>query len=128
MKEGLKRITVLILICGGFLWRFIQYDQIPRALATPPRDMTNIVACLAWLKKPMGAQKLTDGPTTYFRILGPAGRFGSSGPAGYVFDDHGGFVGWTVDIGDSPTSNLHISSRSARWESITVDELRQRFH
>jgi hypothetical protein len=127
MKEGLKRVTVLILICAGFLWGSIQCDQIPRTLATPPRDMTNIVACFAWLKKPMGAQKLTDGPTTYFRILGPAGRFLASGPAGYAFDDHGRFVGWTADIGDFPTPNIP-NSLSARWEFITVDEVRQRFH
>jgi hypothetical protein len=99
-------------------------DQIPRSRAKPPQSVTDVASCLAWLKQPMGAYRITDGNTVYYRVTGPAGRYLASGPSGYTFDSHGKFIGWTADVGGFPTPGLHISP-GAKREKISMEELRR---
>ncbi len=102
----------------------IAADQIPHSRARPPKTVTNVSSCLEWLKKPMGAYRITDGGLVYYRVTGPAGRYLASGLSAYTFDSHGKFIGWTADVGDFPTPGLRLSP-DAKREKISLDELRQ---
>jgi hypothetical protein len=124
MKRAIKTAalavgTLLLLLIGC-----IGADQIRMAKARPPKTVTDINSCLAWLNHPMGAYRVTDGNAVYYRITGPAGRFLASGPSAYTFDSRGKFVGWTADVGDFPTPGLHLSE-SAKREKISLEELRR---
>ena len=110
--------TLLSLLAGCIAVDVLAYHH-----ATPPKNVTDVGSCLAWLKKPMGAYKITDGNTVYYRVLGPAGRSLASGPAAYTFDAQGRLIGWTADVGDFPTPGLSVSP-NARKEKITLVELR----
>jgi len=72
----------------------------------------------------MGAYRIADGESVYYRVRGPAGRTLPSGTAAYTFDSHGKFIGWTPDAGDAPTPGLHLSP-NARHEQISLAELRK---
>lgn len=113
-------VGVPLLLLGGC----IAADRIPYSRAKPPRSVTDVPSCLTWLKRPMGAYKITDGEVVYYRVTGPAGRFLASGPSAYTFDSHGRFVGWTADAGDFPTPGLHLSP-GAKREKMSLEELRQ---
>lgn len=102
----------------------IAADRIPYSQAKPPKTVTDVASCLAWLEHPMNAYKITDGDTVYYRVTGPAGRFLASGPSAYTFDARGKFVGWTADVGDLPTPGLHIST-DAKRENISLENLRR---
>lgn len=102
----------------------IAADRIPRARATSPQSVTNLVTCLAWLPQPMGAYEITDGTSVYYRVTDPAGRLFASGLAAYTFDAHGRFLGWTPDMGNCPTPGLDLSP-TAKKETLMLDELRK---
>ncbi|MBA4150334.1 MAG: hypothetical protein H0X66_19665 [Verrucomicrobia bacterium] len=124
MQRVIKVICVAVGVPLLILVGCIAADRIPHSRATPPKIVTDISSCLAWLKKPMGAYRITDGDLVYYRVTGPAGRYVASGPSAYTFDSHGKFVGWTPDRGDLPTPGLHLSP-DAKEEKISLDELRQ---
>jgi hypothetical protein len=72
----------------------------------------------------MAAYRITADGVAYYQITGPAGRCLASGPAGYTFDSHGQFIGWSSDIGDFKTP-AQVFTPGSKREKITVDELRQ---
>ena len=124
MKRAVKTVAwavgvLLLLLIGS-----IGADRIPMAKAKPPKTVTDISSCLAWLNNPTAAYRITDGDVVYYRITGPAGRFLASGPSAYTFDSGGKFIGWTADVGDYPTPGLHLSE-SAKREKISLEELRR---
>jgi len=124
MRRAIKIACIVVgvplLLVGGTT----AVDRIPYSRAKPPQSVTDVQTCLAWLKRPKGAYKITDGEVVYYRVTGPAGRFLASGPSAYTFDSHGRFVGWTADIGDFPTPGLHLSP-GAKREKMTLEELRR---
>src|SRR5436189_6366886 len=122
MQRVIKVICVGVGVPLLLLIGCIATDQIPHSRATPPKSVTDVSSCLAWLQKPMRAYRITDGQVIYYRVTGPAGRYLASGPSAYTFDSHGKFIGWTADVGDFPTPGLHISS-GAKQETISLDEL-----
>src|ERR1041384_4517460 len=124
MPRAIKVICVAVGVPLLLLMGCIAADQIPRSRATPPKSVTDVASCLAWLKQPMGAFRITDGDLVYYRLTGPAGRYLASGPSAYTFDSRGKFIGWTADVGDFPTPGLRISS-GAKREKISVEELRK---
>ena len=124
MKRAIKTAAWTVGILLLLLIGCIVADRIPMSKARPPKTVTDIHSCLAWLSHPMGAYRITDGDVMYYRITGPAGRFLASGPSAYTFDSRGKFIGWTADVGDFPTPGLHLSE-SAKREKISIDELRR---
>ena len=124
MQRFVKVVCVIVGVSILLLAGCIAADQIAFSQAKPPRSVTDVSSCLAWLKKPMGAYRITDGDLIYYRVTGPAGRCLASGPSAYTFDSHGKFVGWTEDVGDFPTPGLHLSS-AAKRDTISLDQLRQ---
>ena len=102
----------------------IAADQIPLAQARPPKSVTDINSCLAWLKKPMGSYRVSVNKTVYYQITGPAGRYLASGPSAYTFDDQGHFIGWSADMGDFKTP-AEVFREGAKREKIPLDELPQ---
>jgi hypothetical protein len=119
-KAAAWTVGVLLVLLIGC----IAADQIPRSRATPPKSVVDVASCLAWLQHPMGAYKITDGDTVYYRVTGPAGRLVASGPSGYTFDSHGRFIGWSADVGDFPTPGLHLSENAKR-QKISLADLRR---
>lgn len=124
MRRFIKVVCIVLVVPLLLLLGCIAADQIAISRAKPPNTVTNVSSCLAWLRKPMGAYRITDGQTVYYRVTGPAGRYLASGPSAYTFDAHGRFIGWTPDVGDFPTPGLHISSNAER-EKIPLEELRK---
>jgi hypothetical protein len=124
MRRFIKVVCIAVAVPLLLLIGCIEADQIPYSRAKPPKSVTNVPSCLAWLQKPMGAYRVTDGQVIYYRVTGPAGRYLASGPSAYTFDSHGKFIGWTADVGDFPTPGLHISP-DAKRERISLDELRK---
>jgi hypothetical protein len=124
MKRVLKTAAWTVGVLLVLLIGCIAIDQIPHSRARPPQSVVDVPSCLAWLKHPMGAYKITDGDRVYYRITGPAGRYLASGPSAYTFDSRGKFIGWTADIGDFPTPGLHLSD-GAKREKISLEDLRR---
>lgn len=100
----------------------IAADQIPMAKARPPKGVTDINSCLAWLKKPMGSFRITVSNTVYYQITGPAGRYLASGPAAYTFDAQGRFIGWSADIGDFKRP-AEVFQAGAKREKVPLGQL-----
>ena len=100
----------------------IAADQIPLAQARPPKSVTDINSCLAWLKKPMGSYRVTMDETVYYQVTGPAGRYLASGPSAYTFDAQGRFIGWSADMGDFKTP-VEVFREGAKREKIPLDQL-----
>ena len=126
MRRVVKVICVGVGVPLLLLIGCIAADQIPRSRATPPKSVTDVASCLAWLKQPMGAYRISVDGVVYYQITGPAGCYLPSGPAGYTFDSHGQFIGWSSDIGDFRTPPQVFAPGSKR-EKITFDELKRNF-
>src|SRR2546422_5787824 len=124
MQRVIKVICVVVGVPLLLLIGCIALDQIPHSRATPPKTVTDVSSCLAWLKKPMGAYRITSDGVVYYQVTAPAGRYLASGPAGYTFDSHGQFIGWSSDIGDFKTPP-QVFTPGAKREKITLDELKQ---
>lgn len=125
MHRTIKVICAVVAVPLFLLIGCVAADRIPRARATPPKSITDVSSCLAWLKEPMAIYRVSAGGEVYYEVTGPAGRYLASGPAGYTFDSRGQFMGWSLDIGDFKTPP-QVFTPDAKWESITIDELRQR--
>lgn len=124
MRRAIKLVCIAAGVPVLLLIGCIAADQIPHFRAKPPKSVTDVPSCLAWLQKPKKAYRITDGEVIYYRVTGPAGRYLASGPSAYTFDSHGRFIGWTADVADSPTPGLRISP-GAKRETISLDELRK---
>jgi len=124
MQRAVKVICVAVGVPILVLVGCIVADQIPHSRATPPKTVTDVSSCLAWLKKPMEVYRITSDGVVYYQVTGPAGRYLASGPAGYSFDSHGRFIGWSADIGDFKTPH-QVFTPGAKREKISLDELRQ---
>src|SRR3989442_4015654 len=124
MQGAIKVICVAVGVPLLLLVGCIAADQIPRSRATPPKTVTDVSSCLEWLQKPMGAYRITSNGAVYYQVTGPAGRYLASGPAGYSFDSHGRFIGWSADIGDLKTPQ-EVFAPAAKREKISLDELSQ---
>jgi hypothetical protein len=107
----------LLLLIGCFT-----VDQISMAQARPPKSVTDVSSCLAWLKKPMGSYRVNVSNTVYYQITGPAGRCVASGPSAYTFDAQGRFIGWTADMGDFKRP-AEVFQEGAKREKIPFDQL-----
>jgi hypothetical protein len=124
MKRVLEVIGIAVGVPLFLLIGCLAADQVPHSRAKPPKTVVDVTSCLAWLRKPMAAYRITIQGTVYYQITGPAGRYLASGPAGYTFDSHGRFVGWSSDIGDFKTP-AEVFAAGAKREKITLEELRQ---
>ena len=74
----------------------------------------------------MGAYRITVNGVAYDQVMGPAGRYLAFGPAGYTFDSHGRFIGWSSDIGDFKTPP-ELFTPGAKSEKIDLHELGREF-
>lgn len=100
-------------------------EMVIHSLATPPKSVTDVESCLAWLKQPGGAWQITSGGDVYYQVWGPAGRTLASGPSGYTFDSLGSFIDWSPDIGDIATPPEAFAPGAIK-EAISLEELRRR--
>ncbi len=123
MRRLLKIIAISIGVPILLLIGCVAVDRIPYFRAKPPRSVVDVSSCLAWLKKPKDAYRIISGGNTYYQITGPAGRFASSGLAGYTFDSRGHFIGWSIDIGDFKEP-AEVFGTDAQREKISLDELK----
>jgi hypothetical protein len=126
VKRAIKILCIAVAIPLLFLFGCVALDQISHSRAKPPKTIADVESCLAWLKNPMGAYRVTIGEHIYYQITGPAGRFMASGPAAYSFDAQGKFIGWTQDMGDFYEPR-EVFSPDAKREKISLDELKHNF-
>jgi hypothetical protein len=126
MKRAIKSVGIVCAILLLLLIGSIALDTIPASRAIPPKNVTDVSSCLAWLKQPMGAYRITTDKGTYFQITRPAGRYLPSGPAAYSFDSQGKFIGWTKDMGDF-YEPPEVFVRGAKTEKISLGELKETF-
>jgi hypothetical protein len=113
-------VVVLLLVIG-----YVAIERLAYSRANPPKSVTDISSCLAWLKKPMGVYRITSSEGVFYQITGPAGGVLASGPAGYAFDAEGKFIGWSADIGDIKQPPELFETGATR-EKITIEELNKR--
>jgi hypothetical protein len=66
MKRVLKILAWVVGVPILLLIGCIAADQIPLAQAKPPKSVTDIGSCLAWLKKPMGSYRVTVNNRVYY--------------------------------------------------------------
>jgi hypothetical protein len=126
VKRAIKLLCIAVAIPLLFLFSCVTLDQIPHSRATPPKSVTNISTCLAWLKNPMGAYRVTTAKSVYYLITGPAGCCLPSGTSAYAFDSAGKFIGWTPDDGDIHTP-VEVFAPDSKDEKISIDELKKIF-
>src|ERR1041384_6862360 len=100
MPRTIKVICVAVGVPVLLLIGCIAADQIPHSRAKPPKTVTDVSSCLAWLRKPMGAYRITDGDLVYYRVTGPAGRYLASGPSAFPFDLPRKLIRWSVAGGE----------------------------
>jgi hypothetical protein len=126
MKFALKSAGI---VCGILLFLLIcsfALDHVLYQRAKPPESVTDISSCLAWMKYPVGAYRITTDKAVYYQITGPAGRSLASGQAAYSFDSQGKFIGWTKDMGDF-YEPPEVFVRGHNREKISLDELKRIF-
>jgi hypothetical protein len=100
--------------------------MVRQSSATPPKSVTDVESCLAWLKQPGRAWRITSGEDVYYQVWGPTGVPLPSGPSGYTFDSRGNFIDWSPDVGDIATPP-EVFAPGAIQEEISLEELRRRF-
>jgi hypothetical protein len=122
----MKRVVIILACVIGvpllLLIGCIGMEQIPMSRARPPKSVTDVSSCLAWLKKPMGSYRVTVGNAVYYQVTGPAGRFAASGPSAYTFDAQGRFIGWSSDMGDFKRP-AEVFQEGAKRERIPLEQL-----
>jgi hypothetical protein len=70
----------------------------------------------------MGKGTFESAGVTYTVMLAPAGRYLSSGPSAYLFDEKGQFVDWTADMGDYYTVKNHFNLKSGHVKNIAHEK------
>jgi hypothetical protein len=123
VKRVLKPVAIILGIVFLTLAGCFALNQIPYSRAKPPNGVVDISSCLAWLKKPISAYRISTDRAIYYQITGPAGGYLPSGDAAYSFNSQGRFIGWTPDEGDLklPTE---VFVPGAKGEKISLDELK----
>lgn len=122
MQKAFKNLAWLLGVPLLLLIGCMVADQIPMARARPPKSVTNVDSCLAWLGTPMSSYRVTVSNIVYYQLTGPAGRYVSSGPSAYTFDVRGRFIGWSADMGDFKQPP-EVFQQGAQREKITLDQL-----
>lgn len=75
-------------------------EQNARERVVPPPGMRTIDDFRSWQPARDEAIRVDVNGAIYYLIRGEKGRALASGPAGYLFDARGNFVGWSRDLGD----------------------------
>jgi hypothetical protein len=120
IKYALLGVALLfLLLLASLIPDYVYY--MPRA--QPPPSATNLETFFEWMPDPKWADRVTVSNMVYYQFFGPAGRWKSSGPSAYTFDESGRFVGWTKDCGDFYTPQI-VYSPGAKREQISVDNVR----
>ena len=108
-RSNAQRTKRVLFILFAFVIVAVLYVEIPLSGARPPKDLKTIAQFLAWKSGAItGRGTFKNGSAAYTVFMGPAGRYLSSGPAAYLFDNHGQFVDWTADMGDFHTVNSNF--------------------
>jgi hypothetical protein len=120
MRTLLKLIVTipLMFVIGCFVEAVVIHS-----LATPPKSVTDVDSCLAWLKRPGPAWRINSDGEVYYQVWGPTGVSFPSGPSGYT--SRGSFIDWSPDVGDIATPPQAFTPGSVR-EPISLEELRRR--
>jgi len=118
--------VVLYTLAGCLVFLMVAFaivDNIPYWRAKPPSNVKDLRSFFAWMPEPIRAFRITVESKRYYQITGPAGRYLASGPSAYTFDEQGGFIGWTPDMGDFYTPK-EVFSPKAKEEEISLDEMK----
>jgi len=75
-------------------------DGAMRSAVEPPWGVRTVEDFRKWQPRRETALRAEVGGSVYYLVHGERGRMLASGPAGYLFDERGNFVGWTQDTGD----------------------------
>ena len=126
MKRVIKSA---LLVCAALLLALagcIAFSQISYSRARPPKSVTDVSSCLAWLKEPDSAYRIKVDGLVFYQITGPYLGDLPSGRSACTFDAQGKFIGWTPDEGD-----IHVPEQvfqtNRETEKISLDELKQIF-
>ena len=115
----------LAVLCGSIAFALaliacsIIADRIPYSAARPPDELKTIGDFRGWKQAEiLGQGTYQHAGKTYTVLLGPAGRYLSSGPSAYLFDEQGQFVDWTSDMGDFSTQEHGFPLMSGEVKNI----------
>jgi hypothetical protein len=125
MRSAMRKLVLTLGIPFVLLIGCVAEAIVISSRATPPKSVTDVESCLAWLRQPGRAWRITSGEDVYYQVWGPTGRSLPSGPSGYTFDSRGKFIDWSPDIGDIETPPEAFAPDAIR-EEISLEELRRR--
>lgn len=89
-------------------------DSERRQLVEPPPGMATLADFRRWQPAKDEATRIDNGGVIYYLVRGDTGRTLASGPAGYVFDARGHFIGWSRDLGDDHQLAIAADGRGQR--------------
>jgi hypothetical protein len=105
-----RGITIALLLVAAWLVA----ESLLHRRTIPPKGVIDIGSFLEWRKDTHRFVILADSKNKHLMATGPGGGLMPSGPAAYVFDDHGRLVDWSPDIGDDDAFDQRWNAQRAR--------------
>jgi hypothetical protein len=125
LRKAWRIIEVLLMVLGVAAIPVIAMkvqDHGLREAAQPPWSVNTLDDFRKWRPQYDRAMRLETGGSTYYLVLGEPARVLASGPASYLFDARGNFIGWTLDTGDNPYLRV-ASDQTARKNSLSTSQI-----
>jgi hypothetical protein len=120
-----KVVQIILMLVGlialPIFWMLYQ-DSESRNMANPPREVQTLADFRKWRPQYEKALRLEARGFTYYLVFGERSRALASGPSGYLFDERGGFIGWSLDTGDELYLRL-ATDGSARKGSLSTAQI-----
>ena len=125
LKTLWKVVQVLLMLLGllalPILWIKHEDSGLRRA-AQPPWEVRTLADFRKWRPQYEEALKLQSGGSSYYLVLGEHSRALASGRSGYLFDERGNLIGWTLDLSDDNTLRVAVD-QSARKGSLKTGQI-----
>lgn len=96
LDRALRLAGIVALIVLALQWS----DRAALRRISPPPELRNLEDFKRWQPERREATRIVSDGMTYYLVRGDRGRALASGPAAYLFDGRGNFIGWTTDLGD----------------------------
>lgn len=106
----LRVAGVLALAVLALHWSDADYGR----RVKPPTGMATLEDFRRWQPEREEAVRIDSNGVIYYLVRGEKGRTLASGPAGYLFDARGNFVGWSRDLGDDHQIAMTADGRGKR--------------
>lgn len=115
---ALRLVGIAALAVLSLQW----FDRESLHRITPPPELRTLEDFRRWQPARREATRIIGNGMTYYLVYGERGRTLASGPAGYLFDSGGNFIGWSRDLGDDHHLTITFDS-SAQRTTVELDSI-----